>query len=204
MSFWDLSDGESAKDTGTDYEVPGGNLAPIPNESDVLAIIDEAKWADKDGNEYLSVRWSVLEPEQYKNRKVFHKLWVSDTDPGAKDEAAGIKKRDKARRMLAAIDANAGGKLARKDGKPSDDDLGLHLCNKPMIIKCMVWETEDRKTGETITGNWVSAVAPKAKGVDVKAATEPAKKAGGGGGGYGGGGGQTQQRRVGMDDEIPF
>jgi hypothetical protein len=73
-----------------------------------------------------------------------------------------------------------------------------------MIIKCMVWEIEDRKTGETITGNWVSAVAPKAKGVDVKAATEPAKKAGGGGGGYGGGGGQTQQRRVEMDDEIPF
>ena len=190
MSFWDLSDGESAKDTGTDYEVPGGNLAPI---------IDEAKWADKDGNEYLSVRWSVLEPEQYKNRKVFHKLWVSDTDPGAKDEAAGIKKRDKARRMLAAIDANAGGKLARKDGKPSDDDLALHLCNKPMIIKCMVWEIEDRKTGETITGNWVSAVAPKAKGVDVKAATAAqAKKA------PAGGGGMAQGRRVEMDDEIPF
>lgn len=192
MSFWDLSDGETAKDTGTDYEIPGGNLAPIPNESDVLAIVDEAKWTEKNGDEYLSLRWSVLEPEQYKNRKVFHKLWVTDIDPQAKDEAAGVKKRDKARRMLAAIDANAGGKLGRKDGKPSNDDLAQHLCNKPMIIKCMVWEIEDRKTGETITGNWVSAVAPKNKGVDVKDAptAKPAQKQG--------------TRRADLDDEIPF
>lgn len=194
MSFWDLSDGGSAKDTGDNYEVPGGNLQPIPADSDVLAVIDESKWAEKNGDEYLSLRWSVVAPDEYKNRKVFHKLWVTDLEPEAlkKGEDKAEEKRNKARRMLAAIDANAGGRLARKDGKPSDDDLAMHLCNKPMIIKCMVWAIDDRKTGETITGNWVAAVAPKAKGIDVKAqAAAPARKSGG------------AASRV-DDDEIPF
>jgi len=173
MGFWDLSDNSSATSTGTDYEVPGGNMDPIPDGSSVLAIIDEAKWArvkdEPDGAEYLSLRWAVLSPDEYKNRKVFHKIWATDLDPSAKDHAKGIAKRDKARRMLAAIDANAGGKLTAKSGKPSDDDLAQHLCNKPMIITCRVWEIEDRTNGGVISGNWVSAVAPKAKGIDVKA-----------------------------------
>lgn len=205
MAFWDLSDGGNAKDTGKDYEIPGGNLKPIPNESDVLAMIDEAKW-DKKGEggdaEYVSLRWTVIAPDEYKNRKVFQKLWVTDHDPAAKDEAAAVKKRDKARRMLAAIDANAGGKLARQASQPSTDDLTQHLCDKPMIIKCMVWEIKDRNTGDIIAGNWVSAVGPKDKGVNVKPeAAAPARVAGnGGGGGFGGGG----VGRRDMDDEIPF
>ena len=72
--------------------------------------------------------------------------------------------------MLAAIDANAGGKLGQRQGKPSDDELALNLCNKPMIITARIWEVEDRQTGGLISGNWVSAVAPKSKGINVKAA----------------------------------
>ena len=148
-------------------------MDPVPDGSSVLAIVDEAKWArarnEPDGAEYLSLRWSILSPDEYKNRKVFHKIWATDLDPSVKDQAKGIAKRDKARRMLAAIDANAGGKLTAKSGKPSDDDLAQHLCNKPMIITLRVWEMDDRNGGGTISGNWVSAVAPKAKGIDVKA-----------------------------------
>jgi hypothetical protein len=181
MGFWNLSGGETAATTGTDYEIPGGNLTPIPDGSDVLAMIDEAKWANvKDigdpaegpftGPSYVSLRWTVVSPDEYKNRKIFHKLWVTDFDPQAKDEAKAITKRDKARRMLAAIDANAGGKLTAKDEQPTNDSLTLHLCNKPMIIKCMVWAIADRSGGADITGNWISAVAPAAKGVNLTAA----------------------------------
>jgi hypothetical protein len=171
MSFWDLSDGGTARDTETEYEIPSGNLDPIPDGSSILAMIDEAKWDEKDGADFISLRWSVLSPDEYKNRKVFQKLWVTDNDPNAKDENAASKKRDKARRMLAAIDANAGGKLTKKEGIPTDETLTICLTNKPMIIKCMLWEMPDReKHGEFIRGNWIAAVAPKSKGIDVKAA----------------------------------
>jgi len=198
MGFWDLSDGATAKDTGSEYEVPGGNLDPIPAGSSVLAAIDEAKWAmNKDGDaEFLSLRWTILSPAEYKNRKIFHKVWASDLDPSVamtKGQEKATAKRDKARKMLAAIDANAGGKLTAKAGKPSDDDLALHLSDKPMIITLMTWD--DQKTGAA-AGNWVSAVAPKTKGIDVK----PPKS----GGSKPSGGGAGSSRRQDDDDEIPF
>ena len=196
MSFWDLSDGGTAAETGTEYEQPSGNLDPIPDGSSVLAMIDEAKWDEKEGADYISLRWSVLSPDEYKNRKVFQKLWVTDDDPNAKDANAASKKRDKARRMLAAIDANAGGKLTRKDGIPTDDTLTSCLTNKPMIIKCMEWSMPDReKHGEFIRGNWIAAVAPKSKGIDVKEskAAPVAKSGAPAGGAYDLGG-----------DDVPF
>jgi hypothetical protein len=128
--------------------------------------------------EYISLRWTVIQPDDYKNRKVFQKLWVTDDDPGAKDADKAAKKRDKARRMLAAIDANAGGKLTAQQGKPTDDALGLHLTSKPMVIKVMLWEIQDRQTGEMIRGNWVAAVAPKGAELHIAAAktSKPAPK----------------------------
>jgi len=192
--FWGLSDGGSAADTGTEYEQPSGSLEPIPDGSSVLAMIDEAKWDEKDGADFISLRWSVLSPDEYKNRKVFQKLWVTDDDPNAKSADAAAKKRDKARRMLAAIDANAGGKLTKKGGAPTDETLTVCLTNKPMIIKCMLWEMPDRERhGEFIRGNWIAAVAPKSKGIDVKEAkAAPAAKSGAPAGG------------ADLDDDIPF
>lgn len=202
MSFWDLSDGGTAADTGAEYEIPGGNMEPIPDGSSVLAAPDDVKWETKaTGERFISLRWSVLSPEEYKNRKVFHKLWVTDLDPGAKDEAKGIAKRDKARRMLAAIDANAGGKLSARPGEPTDDDLGMALLNKPMIITVNIWSINDRSTGDTITGNWVCAVNPKAKGIDVKPAKPAARPRNDDGFGAPSSGRSSQRD---MDDEIPF
>jgi len=196
--FWGLSDGATAKDTGDEFEIPSGNLDPIPDGSSVKAMIDEAKWDDKDGADFISLRWTVLEPEEYKNRKIFQKLWVTDDDPNAKDQAAAAKKRDKARRMLAAIDANAGGKLTAKPGVPTDETLAACLTNKPMVIKCMEWSMPDReKPGEFITGNWIAAVSPKSNGVDIKAAKPRAAKQAMQSGAPAGGASVH-------DDEIPF
>jgi hypothetical protein len=194
VSFWDLSTGENSANTGQEYEVPGGNLDPIPAGSSVLAIIDEAKWERKQtGEEFISLRWSVVSPDEYKNRKIFHKCWVTDLDPQAKDEAKAIQKRDKARRMLAAIDANAGGKLTAQEGKPSDDSMALHLCNKPMIITLMEWSMRGND-GSDMSGNWVSRVAPKSAGIDVKAPSAKAKAPAMG---------NRPASNV-LDDEIPF
>jgi hypothetical protein len=201
MSFWDLSDNSSAANTGTEYEVPGGNMEPIPDGSSVLAMADEVKWERKTtGEEYISLRWSIVSPDEYKNRKIFHKLWVTDFDPEVlkKGEEKAIPKRDKARKMLAAIDANAGGKLTAKSGKPTDDDLAMALLNKPMIITLMIWSVRDSQSGGTVEGNWVSAVAPKTKGIDVRPAKARPAPSGGGFGGRASRGGAV------MDDEIPF
>jgi hypothetical protein len=192
--FWNLSDGEDAAKTGAEYEIPGGNMDPIPAGSSVLAMIDEAKWdhTQNDAEEYISLRWTVLAPEEYKNRKVFHKLWVTDHDPNAKDHAKAIAKTDKARKMLAAIDANAGGKLTAKDARPSDDDLARALQDRPMVITLMTWESNTGGGG----GNWVSAVAPKNKPLKI-GDKAPAKKSGGNPLDF-------NRRGPEVDDEIPF
>lgn len=193
MGFWNLSDGEDAAKTGAEYEIPGGNMDPIPAGSSVLAMVDEAKWAttQNDAEEYVSLRWTVLAPEEFKNRKVFQKLWVTDHDPNAKDTAKAIAKTDKARKMLAAVDANAGGKLTAKDAKPSNDDLAMALMDKPMVITLGLWDMAGN------TGNWVMAVAPKNK--ELKIGDKAPAKAGGNRSSGSSGGSRAE-----LDDEIPF
>ena len=161
--FWGLSEGGSAADNASgEFDAGGGNLQPIPSETNVLAAIDEAKWSkNQAGDEFISLRWSVLQPEEFENRKIFQKLWVTDFDPNIGVDKA-IAKRDKAKRMLAAIDTNAGGKLLAKPIMPTDESMTLHLLNKPMIVKVMVWEVKDRMTGDVARGNWVGAVSSKA------------------------------------------
>jgi len=202
MSFWDLSDGQTAADTAKEYEIPGGSMEPIPNNSDVLAIIDQAKWSNKDKDDknspaYIELRWSVMAPEAVKGRKVFHKLWVTDFDPNAKDDTKAKAKRDKARRMLAAIDANAGGNLTRTGEQPTDETLTLHLSNKPMVVKLMVWSMKG-SDGTDMAGNWVSAVSPSDKPLQISNEPLPKTSAAPASSGVGGGGSSV------ADDEIPF
>lgn len=197
--FWGLSTGEDAT-TKTDgsFDAGGGNMQPIPNDTSVLAAIDEAKWdKDQNGNRFISLRWSVLQPEEFENRKVFQKLWVLDDEPKAKDP---VKKRDKAKLMLGAIDMNAGGKLLAKPVMPTDEALTLHLTNKPMIIKVMVWSMRDQATGDMNSGNWVGAVSSRQSGkVSTSEEIERNKE-----------NAAVHQRQVGgsskraLDDEIPF
>lgn len=146
MSFWDIEE----EVTGS-FEMGGGAIEPIPDNTDVLAAPDEVKWDSYEGDQYISIRWTILKPSEYANRKIFQKVRVFDTDS---------KKADKAKRMLAAIDANAGGMLRASGVQPTDELLTKALTNKQMIIKLMVWEMNDK------SGNWVAAVSPKT-GADV-------------------------------------
>lgn len=200
-SFWNLSDGTDAtKETSGEFDAGGGRIEVIPDNTSVLAVIDEAKWdRTPDQDRFISLRWSVLAPEEFKNRKIFQKLWVLDDEPRAKDPA---KKRDKAKRMLAAIDMNAGGKLLAKGEMPTDESLTSCLTNKPMVIRVMVWEMPDRNGG-IAQGNWVGAVSPKtapqSSAEDIARnqaamAKRPAPQGGSTGGGM----------RRDLDDDIPF
>ncbi|MEE8327959.1 MAG: hypothetical protein V3R32_04095, partial [Nitrosomonadaceae bacterium] len=145
----------------------GGNMEPIPNNTNVLACADEIKWdSTQMGEFYVSVRWAVLEPAEYKGRKIFQKLWIKDDKPNNKNPAEA---RKKAQMMLAAIDKNAGGLLASSGGT-TDADLTKALVNKLMIINLQLWEME--VNGEQKSGNWVAAVSPR--GNKKPAAAKPA------------------------------
>lgn len=198
MSFWTMTDGEDVKTNTTgEFDAGGGRIEVIPDGTSVLAFIDEAKWdRTQAGDRYVSLRWTVLAPEELKNRKVFQKLWVLDDDPQSKEPA---KKRDKAKRMLAAIDTNAGGKLLSRNEMPTDETLTSCLTMKQMVVRVMVWEMKDRSTGDVNRGNWIGAVSPKSSPVSssdevAKKTVAEASRAQNTGGGS----------RNDVDDEIPF
>jgi len=149
MSFFSTSDGQEIKADGN-FESGGGDLPPIPKGTQVLASIDQAKWSEFEGSQYIDLRWTIARPEEFSNRKIFQKIRVKDAD---------VNKRDKALRMIAAIDANAGGKLVASGVEPTDESMTLCLANRPMVLKLEVWELDDK----TKSGNWVAQVGPHTK-----------------------------------------
>lgn len=150
MGFWNLNDQNEKIDAKSgSFETGGGNMEPIPAGTQVKAAIDEIKWDDYDGEEFIKARWTVLDGE-HKNRKIFQKIKVNEADG---------KKADKAKRMLAAIATNAGGGLLKVKDRPTDSQLQQHLLHKPMAISLQVWSI-DKEDGTTASGNWVNAVAP--------------------------------------------
>jgi len=134
-------------------EMGGGDIEPIPAKTQVKAAIEEASWYTPQGggDKVISLKWAILAPKEYANRKIFQKLKVTDSDS---------KKKDKAMMMLAAIDKNCGGKLIKLNRTPDDDDLMMSLLNKPMALLLQIWVMTDDNTGETKKGNWVASVSP--------------------------------------------
>lgn len=155
MSFWNLSDGNEVEAT---EEFDAQYTPVIPDNTNCLACIDSAEWKNNnEGEQYINITWSVVEGE-HQGFKVFQKVRVNIADS---------KKRDKAIRMLSAIDMNAGGHLRKLGQEPEDLDLAMHLANKVMLIKVMIWEMDDGKQG-----NWVSAVASGAERKEHKELAE--------------------------------
>lgn len=161
MSFFNLSTGGKAEST-TEAEMGGGDFKAIPAGTYLKAMVEDAKW--KEANEYsdrrISLTWLVLDGE-FKGRKVFHNVKVCDQDGN---------KRDKALRMFAAIDANAGGKLIAADKEPTDYEMLSALANKPMTIQVQVFKTKD-ENGEDREINWVSSIG-SANGTKKQAAPQ--------------------------------
>ena len=93
-----------------------------------------------------------MRPADYANRVIFQKLKVFSEKQG-----------DKAKQMLAAIDANCGGKLSKLTETPEDMHLMTALVGKPMAVKVQIWDMNGK------TGNWISAVSPAKSQAPVQA-----------------------------------
>jgi len=163
--FWN-----NAEYKTTEYEQAGGDLEPIPAGTTVMAAIDEAKWVFSKGSEarHVALRWTVVKPEEFNNRKITQRLWIDDDDPRAKDPE---KKRKSSEHMMVVIDTNSGGGLFKSGSLPTDEDLSVNLLNKPMLLGLQVWKMK-AEDGSDMSGNWVKKVgkatgavppAPKAK-----------------------------------------
>ena len=159
-NFWETE--EPISTTG-EFESGGGNFEPIPAGTQLIAAIKDAviENTERDGD-FIKLQWGVLDGE-YKNRVVFQKIHVFSDD---------AKKAEKAKRMLAAIDANCGGALIKARVEPTGESIRAALLAKPMYITVMVWEMEGDKG--FMSGNWVNAVAPMRKGTTP--APSPATK----------------------------
>ena len=155
MSFFKLSTGETAKST-TNFEI-GGSSEPIPEGTKVRACVTEAGWKEYKGDRYINLRWDVVDGE-FKKRVIFQKVKVYETDPS---------KADRQKQMLAAIDANCGGKLQQCEGEPTDMELLKALTNKPMVIRLGVWDMNGKQ------GNWIQAVESSSAAAKVAPKTAP-------------------------------
>ena len=170
-SFWSTSDGEDIRDkvdVDKDLETGGGS-EPLPDKTKVLALITEAGIdEDKDGNRRAFATMEIVKPEAYARRKLFPRFWVFDDNPNAADKA---KKRQNDLMRFTKLDAACGGKLARKDGVPTSDDISLAFTNKQVIVHVMLMTPKDG--GEPF--NWYSDYWPKnAKEIsEVKASAKP-------------------------------
>jgi hypothetical protein len=145
MSFWTTSEGKSATTEATGKFEASASYELIPDGTTALAIITKPSIEQYNGDEYINVEWTIAKPEAYKNRKIFQKVRVWDSNP---------KKADKAKAMLANIDKNAGGKLAKLDKDPTNESLAV-LTGKTMLIKILIWSIDDK------TGNYIGAVSPR-------------------------------------------
>lgn len=173
MGFWNLSDGK-AVESKSEFEL-GGGFEVIPDGSRVLAAVEECKDDQWEGERFFNLKWRILEGE-YKNRIIFQKLKVFSSKE---------KQRDNAITMLAAIDANAGGKLMASGKEPTDFAIASALANRPMILLLRVWESEDKQK----TGNYVAGVFGRQQ---TKAATATKQSS------------PSNEPPMDFDDDIPF
>lgn len=159
MSFFNLSDGKQVEST-TEFDIGGGDFDPMPAGTQLVSMIEEAKWVNKEDfntkipEDMIELRWLVLEGE-YKSRKQFQKIRLKHEDS---------KKRDKAMKMLVAIDANCGGNLVAAGKEPTDMDLAQHLLMTPMVIMVQTVTEKNENGIEVPKANWVNKVSSLANG----------------------------------------
>jgi hypothetical protein len=196
MSFWNLDDGTSAVSDEKEYSAGGGDFDVIPKGSNVLVNIEDSTWKEayQATETFVNLKVRVMKPDAYANRVLFFKLWIDDLDPGVKtngsfDRAKAVTKRDKHKRMLMAIDANAKGRLAKMAARPNDDQLAVALVGSQFVATLGVWDKTDETGKKTPGGNWLMAAKPKSSAVSE--VEKPVQK-------------RTPAFSDDLDDDVPF
>jgi hypothetical protein len=158
MNLFTKSNGESIEAT-TSYE-NSGIQAIIPDGSQLHANILEATWEEKTqhANQLIKITWYITDKGAYNSFLINQKLHLNDSK---------ASKADKAKEMLATIDANCKGalmKLAAAGKLVEGDNMQLaRALNGGSALLTVAEYSMKRDDGTEMVGNWVRAVSPVAK-----------------------------------------
>jgi hypothetical protein len=187
MSFWKTSDGAAVKQAN-EYSSGGGAIAPIPDRTGVVIVIDEIGFSEVKGSKCVATRWSILEPQEYKNRKIWKKLWLIDTSPYIEDKELALEKQKDNWKMFTAIDHLVNGGELYAIENPTDTDLQSSLMSKPMHAIIGLVDKNDGKPN-----NYISQIGPVGGYYD-RQKTQPQKQPTS----------QSQVTKPLADDHVPF
>lgn len=140
-----------------DFEA-SGSFELLPENTNFLAAIEQISNKQSGyGKSIINAKWRVIKPEKFANRVFFQNLKVFDAD---------ANKASKARQMLSAMAANAGGRLftemqSRNEQSPSDQSLQT-MTNFPMVVQLGIWhiKAEEAQDGVAREGNFLRKVSP--------------------------------------------
>lgn len=129
----------------TDGNFEDNGFEPIPEGTECLSTIVEAKWDSFNGSnhQHINLKLQVVDGE-YKNRTFYQSLYVDGSDPSGQyyDASKDEKKKSKARAMMAAIDKNAGGHIFALKRRPTDAELQKYLITATMIYTLGVYNNK--------------------------------------------------------------
>ena len=169
INYWDdlpESDGEYTQSVSSD---------PAPEGTRGLCDILEVKWDSLPGSthEHISIKWMIVEPEEYNGKKFYHNIKINGEDPAGQYYKADKQEkiRKDARNMLAAIDKNAGGKLFAIRRLHTNDDFKACLESARMMLALGAYNNKQVVRGVSANPNAGSQVSKQAQNSSVAAKT---------------------------------
>lgn len=143
-SFWELSNGSKA--TGSEADSFISPMGTIPDGTTATAVIQKFTVDKSRERPYINIHWKLTEGE-FKGRVVFQKLecWH--------DKAT---KADRAKNMLLLIYTLLN-HVPSHGNEPNDKDFAP-MVNRVLGIKINEWHMISEKTGEPMSGNFISEI----------------------------------------------
>ena len=143
----------------------GKKFETIPEGTNVDFEVESIKWKDPsprstDKGRFIEATW-VIFSDNWKKRKIFHKMRVLCNDSGKTDEQ-NEKKAKKDTTHLRAIDFIGGGKIAKGRGKTwnSVHDLTDDVLSKALVGVRMSGKLGVHSEGTEFEGNYVMSLSP--------------------------------------------
>lgn len=184
---------EDFQKSGGKYQAGGSDIDLIPDNTDLVAVIDEVTRDCYNGVNTIKMRFTVLEPEAYSNRKVWKSLYMFEHSTFVLEKQgveAAERKKKKDTAMFEAIDFNAGGECRSSGCEPEElttEQLQGALMDKRMLLKMGIVTDKHDPNKKT---QYIKAVAPAAKYHEAGDKPQSAKPA--------------VRQPVNIGDDVPF
>ena len=148
MGFFDqfAVDGKKVDGSEENSSVPVSSI--VPGGTKAVAVIEEVKWDEYEGNRKVKVRWK-LASGGFAKRVIFQniEIFAKDRKTGERDEKKAFRAANVLRRMFMLTGAPI------PDSEPTDADFA-QMVGKMAGISIEIWEMDNK------SGNWISEIQP--------------------------------------------